>query len=167
MLSPGEIWNCVLESSSKVGVGRCAAVPRPPAGVNRQLLQVGEAPFLRNSCDSTRRQNSKAAQVDLFCAFRLQVVVKKPVMTDLIVGVVADVLRHIAVEYQKACDVVWSEPAGKRQIDRREALIGRSAEFGVLNPQVGFHLLQRAQKRENCDVAFCNWRAILISTKCR
>jgi len=39
-------------------------------------------------------------------------------MTDLIVSVVADVLRHITVEYQKSRDVVWSEPAGKRQIDR-------------------------------------------------
>src|SRR5579859_874484 len=144
MLSLGEIWNGVLESSSKVWVRGRAAIPRPPTGVDRQLLQVGEAPFLRNSRDLTRCQNRKAAQVDLFCAFRLQVVVKKPVMTDLIVGVVADVLRHIAVEYQKACDVVWSEPAGKRQIDRREALIGCSAEFGVLNPQVGLDLLQGA-----------------------
>ncbi len=135
MLSLGEVGNSVFESSSKVRVRGLAAVARPPAGVDRQLLQVGEAPFLGNPSDLTRGQNRKAAQVDLLCAFRLQVVVEKPVMTDLIVSVVADVLRHIAVEYQKSRDVVWSEPAGKRQIDRREALISCSAEFGVLNPQ--------------------------------
>src|SRR5258707_3277441 len=112
MLYLGEVGNSVFESSTKVWVRGLAAVARPPAGVDRQLLQVGKAPFLGNSSDLTRGQNRKAAQVDLFCAFRLQVVVKKPVMTDLIIGVVTDVLRHIAVEYQKPCDVVWSEPAG-------------------------------------------------------
>src|SRR5260221_4188233 len=167
MLSLGEIWNCVFEGSTKVRIRGLAAVPRPPTGVNRQLLQVGEAPFLGNSSDLTRRQNRKAAQVDLFCAFRLQVVVKKPVMTDLIVGVVTDVLWHIAVEYQKASDVVWSEPAGKRQIDGREALIGCSAEFGVLNPQVGLDLFQCTEERQDCEVALRDWRHILLHAKSR
>src|SRR6266436_4387858 len=167
MLSLGEVGNSVFESSTKVWVRSLAAVARPPAGVDRQLLQVGEAPFLGNPSDLTRGQNRKAAQVDLLCAFRLQVVVEKPVMTDLIVSVVADVLRHIAVEYQKACDVVWSEPAGKRQIDWREALIGGSAEFGVLNPQVGLDLFQGTQEREDCDVALRDWRAIFLPAKCR
>src|SRR5467141_2711155 len=134
MLCIGEVGNSVFESYSKVRVRSLAAVPCPPTCVYRQLLQVGEAPFLGNSRDSTRGQNRKAAQVDLLCAFRLQVVVEKPVMTDLIVSVVADILRHITVKYHKSRDVVWSEPAGKRQIDRREALIGCSAEFGILNP---------------------------------
>src|SRR5882762_8012482 len=167
MLSLGEVGNSVFESSSEVRVRGLAAVARPPDGVDRQLLQVGEAPFLGNPSDLTRGQNRKAAQVDLLCAFRLQVVVEKPVMTDLIVSVVADVLRHIAVEYQKSRDVVWSEPAGKRQIDRREALISCSAEFGVLNPQVGLDLFQGAQERQDCDVALSDWRAILLPAKCR
>src|SRR5258708_21170496 len=167
MLSLGEVGNSVFESSSKVRVRGLAAVARPPAGVDRQLLQVGEASLLGNSRDSTRGQNRKAAQVDLLCAFRLQVVVEKPVMTDLIVSVVADVLRHIAVEYQKSRDVVWSEPAGKRQIDRREALISCSAEFGVLNPQISLDLLQSAQERQDCDIALCDRRAVPIPAKCR
>ncbi len=167
MLSLGEVGNSVFESSSKVWVRGLAAVARPPAGVDRQLLQVGEAPFLGNPSDLTRGQNRKAAQVDLLCAFRLQVVVEKPVMTDLIVSVVADVLRHIAVEYQKSRDVVWSEPPGKRQIDRREALISCSAEFGVLNPQVGLDLFQGAQEGQDCDIALCDRRAVPIPAKCR
>src|SRR6266481_1098358 len=167
MLSLSEIRNCVFESGSKGGVRGLAAVPRRPTRSNRQLLQVGEASQLRNSRDLTRGQNRKAAQVDLLCAFRLQVVVEKPVMTDLIVSVVADVLRHITVKYQKSRDVVWSEPAGKRQIDRREALISCSAEFGVLNPQVGLDLFQGAQERQDCDVALRDWRTILLPAKCR
>jgi hypothetical protein len=88
-------------------------------------------------------------------------------MTDLIVSVVGDVLRHIAVEYQEPRDVIWSEPsddflAVEFQIDWRLALIGRSAEFGVLNPQVGLDLLQGAQEGQNCDVALGDWRAILV-----
>src|SRR5258705_2710585 len=167
MLSLSEIWNCVLESSTKVRVRGFAAVPCPPTGVYRQLLQVGEASLLGNSRDLTRGQNRKAAQVDGLCTLRLQVVVEKPVMTDLIVGVVGDVLRHIAVEHEEPRDVVWSESGGKRQIDRREALIGGSPEFGVLNPQVGLDLLQGAQEREDCDVALCDWRAIPIPAKSR
>src|SRR5260370_16912936 len=139
MLALSEIWNCVLESSTKVWVRGLAAVPRPPTGIYRQLLQVGEASLLGNSRDSTRGQNRKAAQVDLLCAFRLQVVVEKPVMTDLIVSVVADVLRHIAVEYQKSRDVVCSEPAGKRQIDTRESFITFSPQFRFLSPQTILH----------------------------
>src|SRR5580692_4659710 len=123
MLSLGEVGNCIFESSSKVGVRGRAAVPRPPTGVNRQLLQVGEAPFLRNSSDLTRGQNRKAAQVDLLSALRLQVVVEKPVVADFIVRVVGDVLRHIAVEYQEPRDVIWSESGSdfltvEFQIDR-------------------------------------------------
>src|SRR5258708_32370544 len=114
MLSLSEIWNCVLESSTKVWVRGLAAVPCPPTGVYRQLLQVGEASLLGNSRDLTRGQNRKAAQVDLLCAFRLQVVVEKPVMTDLIVSVVADVLRHIAVRREDPRGGVLSESGGKR-----------------------------------------------------
>jgi len=80
---------------------------------------------------------------------------------------VADVLRHITVKYQKSRDEVWSEPAGKRQIDRREALISCSAEFGILNPQVGLDLLQSAQERQDCDIALCDRRAVPIPAKCR
>ena len=172
MLSLSEIWNCVLESSSKVWVRGLAAVPCPPFGVDRQLLQVGEASFLGNSSDLTRRQNRKVAQVNRLCAFRLQVIVEKPVVADLIVGVVGDVLRHIAVEHEESGDVGWSEPSNdfltvEFQIDWRLALIGRSAEFGVLNPQVGLDLLQGAQEGQNCDVALGDWRAILVPPECR
>jgi len=95
------------------------------------------------------------AQVDLLCAFRLQVVVEKPVVADLIVGVVGDVLRHIAVEHEEPGDVGWSEPSNdflpvEFEINWRLALIGCSAKFGILNPQVGFDLLQGAQEGENC-----------------
>src|SRR5580704_5046404 len=173
MLSLSEIWNCVLESSSKVWIRGRAAVPCPPFSVYRQLLQVGEAACLGNARDFTRGQNGKIfRQVDGLSALRLQVVVEKPVMTDLIVSVVGDVLRHIAVEYQEPRDVIWSEPsddflAVEFQIDWRLALIGRSAEFGVLNPQVGLDLLQGAQEGQNCDVALGDWRAILVPPECR
>src|SRR4029077_9486034 len=96
MRSLGEVGNCVFELSAKVRVRGLAAQPRPPSGVDGQLLQVGEAPGLGNSSDFTRGQNRKVSrQVDGFSAFRLQVVVEKPVVADLIVGVVGDVLRHV------------------------------------------------------------------------
>src|ERR1700739_2649047 len=169
----GENRDCVLESSSKVWICRLAAEPCPPFSVYRQLLQGGEAACLGNARDFTRGQNGKIfPQVDSLSALRLEVVVEKPMVTDLIVGVVGDVLRHIAVKNQETRDVIWSEPGDDFltvdfQIDRREALIGSSAKFGVLNPQVGLDLLQGAQERQDCDVALCDRRAILIPAKCR
>ena len=167
MLSLGQVRDSVLKRTSQVRVGCRAAVPRPPGGVHRQLLQVGKAPFLRNSCDLTRRQSGKVAQVDRLCAFRSQVVVEKPMVTDLVVGVVGDVLGHIAVEHEESGDVGWSESGSDFQtvefeINRRIALIGCSAEFGILNPQIGLDLLQSTQERQNCDVSLCDWCVVVV-----
>ena len=45
-------------------------------------------------------------------------------------------VRHVAVEHQKASNVGWSEPRYEWQIDRKESLIGGSAEFRILNPEI-------------------------------
>jgi hypothetical protein len=54
-------------------------------------------------------------------------------VADLIFSVVVNVLRHVSVEYLKGFDVFVAS-AG---ISRDLTVLG-SAEFVVLNPQVGF-----------------------------
>jgi len=41
-------------------------------------------------------------------------------------------------------------------------LVGRSAQFCVLNPQIGFDLLQGAEEGQNRDIAFGDWGAIFF-----
>ncbi len=48
------------------------------------------------------------------------------------------------------------------QIDWRDSLIGGAAKFRILNPKIGLDLFERAQKRENCDIAFGNWCVIVV-----
>ena len=88
-------------------------------------------------------------------------------MTDLIVGIVSDVLRHIPIEHLESRDVRRREPGGdflavKFQINRGETLVGGSAKFHILNPQVGLDLLQSAQERQNGDVALGDWRVVVV-----
>jgi hypothetical protein len=50
------------------------------------------------------------AKVDWLAALGLQIIIQKRVMADLVVGVVSDVLRHVAVKHQQAGNVGRSKP---------------------------------------------------------
>ena len=43
-----------------------------------------------------------------------------------------------------------------------------ASQFRVLAPEVGLHLFQGVQESENCDIAFCDGRPVilLIEGKC-
>ncbi len=57
-------------------------------------------------------------------------------MTDLVVGIVVDVLRHVAIEKLQRLRIS-SVSAGE---SREFAILG-TTEFRVLSPKVFFHLL--------------------------
>jgi hypothetical protein len=130
MLSLRKIRNGLFESAAEIGVGGSAAETRPPRSVHRQLLQVGKPPLMRHSCYLAWRQNSKFAQVNGLGAFRRKIVVEKAVVANLVVSVVRDVLRHVAVEH-KSRDVIRRQPridflTVQFQVDWRKPLIGRA-----------------------------------------
>ena len=95
-------------------------------------------------------------------------------VSDFIVGVVRNVLRHVAVEHLQRSNVRGSQSganflAVELQIGRRKALSARhgrrrSAQLRVLDPQVSLNLFQCAQERQNGDVTPGNGRAIFRST---
>src|SRR5579863_5185432 len=78
-------------------------------------------------------------------------------MADLIVGVVRNVLWHVAVKDLERGNVIGREAGDdfltiEFEIDGREALVGGSPELRILYPQIRLDLLKRAQEREDGDV---------------
>ncbi len=68
-------------------------------------------------------------------------------MADLIVSVVVDVLRHVAIQNRKGARVERVST-----IDSRDFVVLGPSQFGVLNPQIGLDLLESIQKLQNRDV---------------
>src|SRR2546427_343572 len=98
--------NCVIEGRAKIGVGR-AAVSNPPTGVHRKAGEVGEPSDLPGPVCGAARQSAKAIKVDGRRALRSQVRVKEGGMADLIIGIVVDILVHVAIKNLKGSGVEW------------------------------------------------------------
>ncbi len=82
----------------KIRVMAVVAVARPPAGINRELGQVGEpVPDQSgvNSGGSAAHQGAKRIEICRSRSLGDQIRVQELVMSDLIVGIVMDVLSHI------------------------------------------------------------------------
>jgi len=62
------------------------------------LGKIGEAPNLLGPICRTARQHLEVGEISGPRAFRFQVIAKKPGMTDLVVGIVMNVLRHVPIE---------------------------------------------------------------------
>ena len=98
--------NCLIEGCAEIGVGR-AAVPDPPTGVHRKAGEVCEPSDLSGPVRGAARQSTKVIEVDCRRALRSQVRVKEGGMANLIVGVVVNVLVHVAVKNLKGSRVEW------------------------------------------------------------
>src|SRR5215469_16122895 len=82
-------------------------------------------------------------------------------MTDLVIGVVVNILRHIAVK-----DLQSSSVKGIASVNAGDRIILGTAELGVLLPEILFHLFEGAEETQNGDVPFCNRRTTQILTLC-
>jgi hypothetical protein len=102
---PCQIGDGIFESAPEVWIRRRASVPRPPGRIDDELLKIGEPAILRDSGYSARWQHREPTQVNRLRTFRYEIVVEKSMMADLIVGVIGDVLRHIAVKNLKGSHV--------------------------------------------------------------
>src|ERR1700757_3327130 len=79
-------------------------------------------------------------------------------MRKLVIRVVVDVLRHVAVELLKTGDIKGSESGWERKVNgrishRARSLRPGSPQFGVLPPQIGLDRFQRLQEAQDRSVS--------------
>jgi len=142
------------------GVVVAAAVAAPPTGVDGELGEVGDP--LSDGCrvdpvSDAPFQGFELIETHLIRALGSQVGVDERLVAELILGVVMDVLRHVAIELLKG-QGVRRIPAGR---ESRQFVVWiavglglRSAQFSVLQPQVAFDDLRRRQEPEDRRVSF-------------
>src|SRR5580704_14936086 len=107
MLTYVQTRDCLNERRAQVEIGvRNAAVPRPKTGIHSELREVGEPlELLVCSCRFTARQSSKRAEVNRFCTLRLQVRFQEGNVADLVVGIVVNILGHVAIKNLKSANM--------------------------------------------------------------
>ena len=87
-------------------------------------------------------QIAECIQVNRIRAFRNQVSIDELFVADLIVGVVMNVLRHVAVENCKRGRVLRASAVHALLF----AVLG-SSKFGILQPEIGFDISAAARNR--------------------
>ena len=143
MLADVQTRNCLGKRciGIKIRIGD-APVARPKAGVDGELGQVGEPTSgLVRAVRLTAWQHLERGEVERLRAFRFQVVLKKPGVTDLVVGIVVDVLRHVPIEELQRLHI-----GGIPASESAEFVILGTPEFRVLPPKVFFDLLKGLQE---------------------
>jgi len=145
MLPNGQTWHGLRENETwiQVGIVVIVAIACPPAGIKRKLGQVGKSfPDQGgvNAGGSAAHQGAKRIEICWICSLGDQVRVQEIVVSDLIIGVVVDVLSHVRIKNLNGLGVEWIAAAasGFAVVD--------SAEFVVLDPKVGLEYLQRRWK---------------------
>src|SRR4029077_4762735 len=132
----------------KIRVMAVVAIAGPPAVVDVKLRQIGE-PSANQRCVNSGRgaahQGAKRIEICRSRSLGNQVRVQKRVVSNLIISVVVDVLRHVFVQYSESGSVGWIA-GSTRNLRVRDA-----AEFVVLDPKVGLEYLQRRWKpKQSC-----------------
>ena len=94
-----QAWNGLNEDCIrvKVGIGD-AAILRPEAGIDGELGKIGQSSHLPRPICFAARQLCERSQVDWLDPDRFQVITEESRVADFIIGVVMNVLRHVAIE---------------------------------------------------------------------
>ena len=88
-----------------------AAVARVPTEVNIELQQVGQPSDILGASRLTAGQGSERIEIDRLFALRNRSTgVQESRVAQFIVGVIRDVLGHIAIEVAQGGDVGWIAP---------------------------------------------------------
>src|SRR4029077_13469798 len=123
----------------KIRVMAIVAVTRPPAGVDSKLRQVSEPMSDLVPINSRRGATHQSAKRVQICTRRSpgeQVRVEELVMSDLIIGVVMDIVLHFILNNLQGVGVGWIGFAAW------DFVVVDAAEFVVLDPKVGLEYLQ-------------------------
>src|SRR5580765_7607880 len=110
------------------------AVARPPAGIDRELGQVGESVPNQssvNSGGSATHEGAKRIEICRSLSVGHQIRIQKLVMSDLIVSIVVDVLIHVCVQHRESGSVEWIASSA------RDFRVRDATQFVVLDPKVG------------------------------
>src|SRR5207249_10631495 len=122
----------------KIRVMAVVAIPGPPAGIDLKLRQVGKPTSDLASIDSRRRATHQSAKPVQNCRIRSlgnQVRVEELMMSDLIIGVVMDVVLHFILNNLQSVSVGWIAAAAGN------FAVPHATELVVLDPKVRFEYL--------------------------
>src|SRR5258707_8803691 len=91
------------EIGVEIGIVSVVPVPTPEAGVDRKLQKIGESLLSRGPCRRTASQRAEmlsTQEIDVRSrgALRSQVIPKEGLVTELVIRIVGDVLKHITIE---------------------------------------------------------------------
>ena len=145
MLPNRQTWDRLREGEARIQVRVMVivAIACPPAGIKRELGQVGK-PFPDqggvNSGGGAAHQGAKRIEICRSRSLGDQVRVQEIVVSDLIIRVVVDILSHVRIKDRNGLGVEWIAAAAS------DFAVVDSAEFVVLDPKVGFEYLQRRWK---------------------
>src|SRR5438477_10525702 len=134
----------------KIRVMPVVAVARPPTGIDGKLRQVSEPMSDQVWVDSGRsaaHQRAKRVEIRRSRSLGDQIGVEEGMVSDLIIGVIVDVLIHVFVQRREGLGVIWVASAAWNFV------ILDAAEFVVLYPKVGLEYLQRSWEPEQCRVS--------------
>src|SRR5512132_1239923 len=134
----------------KIGVMAVVAVARPPAGVDGKLRQVSEPMSDQgrvNPGGSAAHQSAERVEICRSRSVGHQIRIQKLVMSNLIIGVVMDVVLHFILNNLQGVRVGFIATAA------RNFVILDAAKFVVLDPKVGLEKFQRRWEPKEGRVA--------------
>src|SRR6266568_3373944 len=117
----------------KIRVLAVVAIAGPPAGINRELGQVGKPVPDQggvNSGCSAAHQSPKRIEICRSRSLGHQVRIEELMVSDLIIRVIVNVLVHVFIEDPEGIVVSWIAGA------TRDFGVLNATEFVVLNPKV-------------------------------
>ena len=99
-----QAWNGLWKHETRIQIGviRGAAIPSPPTSIQGELHEICEPRFPAGACRRAARQSTKLLEVGWCCTLGHQICVQESEMSNLIVGVVMDVLIKVPVEVLSA-----------------------------------------------------------------
>jgi hypothetical protein len=142
----GKVRNGLRKRVTQVGILGIAAVPRPPAGVDGELHQVGQPAHLSRAAGLAAGQRAELVQIDRARPMRLQIRVDEARVAPLVIGVVVDVLAHVLVQHGESLRVRPVPGAAG------EFAVLDPSELVVLLPQVSLEQLGRREELENRNI---------------
>ena len=109
--------NCLrkLEIGIEVRVLVAAAVASPPTGIQSKLHEVCKPRLSAGTSSGAARQSAELIQIDWLRAFRDQICVQEILVSELILGIVMDVLGHVPIQDLQGFGVGWI-PSSAREL---------------------------------------------------
>ena len=131
---------------AEIGILPAAAVTRPPGGVDGKLHEIGEPGFSAGPGSLATGQRSKLVEIGRSRAHGHQICVQESKVSDLVIGIVVNVLREIRVENLQLRGV-GSIPSPAWHFS-----VLHSAQFVVLHPKIGLQDLGGRGKAEQSRI---------------